>query len=88
MGVLDLIQNYPEPLKRLFILSTFKPTLAVSGMLDLFCVDLSENGTNVREKKELIVVYWNDFLHDVHNGRAGNVFYSIILIIILLSYPF
>ncbi|XP_068758132.1 G2/M phase-specific E3 ubiquitin-protein ligase-like [Montipora capricornis] len=63
IGVLDAMQKYPEQFRDLFSNENVRPLDAQCVDL-LFTIQFDEQGSNARQKQELGVVFWRDYLQD------------------------
>ena len=64
LGILQLMQQHPQ-LFRPLLQSATKPLLTSSQMLKLFQPVWSPNGSNQREKEELVVLNWTTYLDEM-----------------------
>ena len=74
-GVLSLMERYPH-LFRPLLQSTTKPLLTASQMMALFKPQWSLQGSNRREKEELIMLNWTTYL-DETQGTVGIIVEAI-----------
>ncbi|XP_068744490.1 G2/M phase-specific E3 ubiquitin-protein ligase-like isoform X2 [Montipora capricornis] len=69
IGVLDAMQKYPEKFRDLFTNENVRPLDAQCVDL-LFTIQFDEQGSNARQKQELAVVFWRDYLQDCESKEA------------------
>lgn len=62
LGIGSLIKQYPEHLKELFIYNP-KPVTA-SDLDQIFLPQFSPHGSNAREKEEVIILNWKDYIYE------------------------
>ena len=69
-GIYDLIKQFPDLLKDLFVMSKGS-NISTSTFISLFEINFSPEGFNAREAEEATLFYWYEFLNDVQNGLVG-----------------
>ena len=65
--ILQLIEHFPQVMKRLFVLDT-KSLPKSADLIDLFEIRYSADGSSDLLKEQDVAKNWMDFLEDVENG--------------------
>ena len=65
LGMLHLFSNHRELMKPL--LSTGKPKVTASLMLETFQVVWSPQGSNNRDEEEAVILAWTEYVHDTES---------------------
>ena len=71
LGVLDLIRSNPNTMRQLFVAGG-EPVLTADSMFDLFKGVLSPLGSNQRDKEELVIVHWSNYLQQIEGNKLYN----------------
>lgn len=75
MGVIDLVNRYPLLMKPLF-LSSGKPKLTPTALLNLFQVCWSPTGSMRRELEETIIYAWTQYVYSCEGEYNTSVFHT------------
>lgn len=62
LGVSGLIEKYPRELQNIFVHNP--KTLTPQDLSEIFKPSFSPRGSNAREKEELIILNWTDYLYE------------------------
>ena len=66
MGIGDLLKKHPQSFLPLFIEQ--QKTLTAANLQDLFTIEFSSPGTNIRESEEEASMNWVAFLSDIEDA--------------------
>ena len=68
LGVLELMQKHPIKMRSLFV--AYHYHLTSDMMQDMFYLNFSANGSNIRKKEEEVAMLWVYLLQDVESEFA------------------